>query len=94
MNRLVLPAVAAFFMIALGAAPAAAAPKPVGGCGNGFELVTVKTVLRTIAAAGSVDAIKAGDVNQDGYLCVKIIPNNGGPPQFDPAFAFVDNNAR
>jgi hypothetical protein len=94
MNRLALPAVAAFFMIALGAAPAAAAPKPVGGCGNGFELVTVKTVLRTIAAAGSVDAIKAGDVNQDGYLCVKIIPNNGGPPQFDPAFAFVDNTAR
>ena len=55
--------------------------------------MTVREVLRTIAALGSVDAIRAGDGNQDGYLCVKIIPNGGGRPQFDPAFACVDNTA-
>jgi hypothetical protein len=25
-------------------------------------------------------------------LCIKIVPNEGGPPQFDPAFVFVDNH--
>jgi hypothetical protein len=24
-------------------------------------------------------------------LCIKIILNEGGPPQFDPAFVFIDN---
>jgi hypothetical protein len=25
-------------------------------------------------------------------LCIKIVPNEGGPPQFDPAFVFVENH--
>jgi hypothetical protein len=53
--------------------------------------MTVKTVLRTIAASGFEESIKAFDVNADGYLCIKIIPNEGGPPQFDPAFLYLDN---
>jgi hypothetical protein len=53
--------------------------------------MTVKTVLRTIAAPGFEESIKAFDVNADGYLCIKIIPNEGGPPQFDPAFLYLDN---
>jgi hypothetical protein len=93
MRRYALSVAAAILATGLTSIPAAAAPKPVGGCGQGFELMTVKEVLRTIAASGSEAAIKAEDSNQDGYLCVKIIPNNGGPPQFDPAFAYVDNNA-
>ena len=72
----------------------AASNQPVAGCSQGFELMTVKEVLRTIVAPGSEGAIIAGDVNNDGYICVKIIPNEGGPPQFDPAFAFVDNTVK
>jgi hypothetical protein len=70
---------------------ASAAPEPVAGCSNGYELMTVKTVLRTIAAPGFEESIKSFDVNGDGYLCIKIIPNGGGPPQFDPAFLYLDN---
>lgn len=36
-------------------------------------------------------SIKDFDVNGDGYLCIKIIPNEGGPPQIDPAFLYLDN---
>jgi hypothetical protein len=53
--------------------------------------MTVKTVLRTIAAPGFEEPIKSFDANGDGYLCIKIIPNEGGPPQFDPAFLYLDN---
>ena len=51
-----------------------------------YELMTVKSVLHTIAAPGFEESIQSFDVNGDGYLCIKIIPNGGGPPQFDPAF--------
>jgi hypothetical protein len=30
-------------------------------------------------------------LNGDGYLYIKIIPNGGGSPQFDPAFLYLDN---
>jgi hypothetical protein len=55
------------------------------------QLMRVNTVLRTIAAPGFEQSIKDFDVNGDGYLCIKIIPNEGGPPQFDPAFLYLDN---
>jgi hypothetical protein len=54
--------------------------------------MTVRQVLRTIAAPGSEQAIIDEDKNGDGRLCIKIVPNEGGPPQFDPAFVFVDNH--
>jgi hypothetical protein len=56
-----------------------------------FEGMTVRTVIDTIAAPGFEDALHASDKNGDGRLCIKIIPNEGGPPQFDPAFVFIDN---
>ena len=51
----------------------------------------VQTVIDTIAAPGFEDALRAEDTNRDNRLCIKIIPNEGGPPQFDPAFVFIDN---
>lgn len=39
-------------------------------------------------------AIRDSDKNGDGRLCIKIIPNDGGPPQFDPAFVYLDNKSR
>ncbi len=34
--------------------------------------MTVKAILKTIAAPGLVDAIPRYDANTDGYLCVKV----------------------
>jgi hypothetical protein len=71
---------------------ASAEPRAVGECSSGFEGMTVRQMLRTIAAPGSEQAIIDDDKNGDGRLCIKIVPNEGGPPQFDPAFVFVDNH--
>jgi hypothetical protein len=88
--RVAIPAIA--LGLAIGSTGTAwAAPEPVAGCSNGYELMRVNTVLRTIAAPGFEQSIKDFDVNGDGYLCIKIIPNEGGPPQFDPAFLYLDN---
>jgi hypothetical protein len=88
--RFALPAVA--LGLAIGSPGLAfAAPQPVAGCSNGYELMTVKTVLRTLAAPGFEESIKSFDVNGDGYLCIKIIPNGGGPPKFNPTFLYLDN---
>jgi len=54
--------------------------------------MTVKEVNKTIVAPGFEDAIVAADANGDGYLCIKLVPNDGGPKQFDPAFLYVDNH--
>jgi hypothetical protein len=70
---------------------ASAKPRAVGECSNGFVGMDVQTVIDTIAAPGFEDALRASDKNGDGRLCIKIIPNDGGPPQFDPAFVFIDN---
>jgi hypothetical protein len=37
--------------------------------------------------------IRDSDKNGDGRLCIKIIPNDGGPPQFDTAFVYLDNKS-
>jgi hypothetical protein len=88
--RVAIPAIA--LGLAIGSTGTAwAAPEQVAGCSNGYELMRVNTVLRTIAAPAFEQSIKDFDVNGDGYLCIKIIPNEGGPPQFDPAFLYLDN---
>jgi hypothetical protein len=56
-----------------------------------FEGMDVQTVSDEIAAPGLEQAIRDSDTNVDGRLCIKIIPNDGGPPQFDPAFVYLDN---
>jgi hypothetical protein len=72
---------------------ASAEPRAVGECSSGFEGMTIRQVLRTIAAPDfDRQAFFDEDRNGDNRLCIKIIPNEGGPPQFDPAFAFVDNH--
>jgi hypothetical protein len=71
---------------------AEAATEPVKGCANGYELMSVKEINKTITAPGFEDAIIAKDANGDGYLCIHIIPNDGGPKQFDPAFVYADNH--
>jgi hypothetical protein len=88
--RVAIPAIVLGFAIG-STGTAWAAPEPAAGCSNGYELMRVNTVLRTIAAPGFEQSIKDFDVNGDGYLCIKIIPNEGGPPQFDPAFLYLDN---
>src|SRR5690349_12083056 len=70
---IVVPAAALGMM--LGSWVAAADPGTIGGCSSGYELMTVKQVLKTIAAPGFEDSIRAKDANGDGYLCIKIIPN-------------------
>jgi hypothetical protein len=66
---------------------------PVAECSSGFEAMTIRQVLRTIAAPSfEPQAFFDEDRNGDNRLCIKIIPNEGGPPQFDPAFVFVDNH--
>ena len=68
--------------VLIGAAPVASAQT---GCAPGLALMSVPDVLRTLAAPGSETAIRAADVNADGYLCVQVAPG-GGLAQF------TDNN--
>jgi hypothetical protein len=69
---------------------ASANPRAVGECSPAFEGMTIEEVL-VIAAPGFEDALRDEDRNADNRLCIKIIPNEGGPPQFNPAFVFIDN---
>jgi hypothetical protein len=78
--------------IAMGSTGVASAA-PAAECSSGFEAMTIRQVLRTIAAPDfDPQAFFDEDRNGDNRLCIKIIPNEGGPPQFDPAFVFVDNH--
>jgi hypothetical protein len=78
--------------IAMGSTGVASAA-PAAECSSGFEAMTIRQVLRTIAAPSfDPQAFFDEDRNGDNRLCIKIIPNEGGPPQFDPAFVFVDNH--
>jgi hypothetical protein len=71
---------------------ASAVPRPIGECSPAFVGMDIPTVLATIASP-DVDpqAFEDEDRNADNRLCIKIIPNEGGPPQFNPAFVFIDN---
>jgi hypothetical protein len=78
--------------LAIGSAGVASAePRAVGECSPAFEGMTIEEVLE-IAAPGFEQALRDEDRNADNRLCIKIIPNEGGPPQFDPAFVFIDNH--
>jgi hypothetical protein len=69
---------------------ASANPRAVGECSNCSRART-STVSDEIAAPGFEQAIRDSDANVDGRLCTKIIPNDGGPPQFDLTFVYLDN---
>ena len=91
LRRIAIVVPAATLGMMLGSWVAVADPGSTGGCSSGYELMTVKQVIKTIAAPGFEDSIRAKDANGDGYLCIKIIPNDGGPKQFEPAFVYADN---
>jgi hypothetical protein len=66
--------------------------EPVGECSPAFVGMTIQEVLDTIATPGfDPQAFFDEDKNGDNRLCIKIIPNEGGPPQFNPAFVFINN---
>jgi hypothetical protein len=68
---------------------AAAAPPPKNGCpGSAYTLMTVDQVLE-IATPGFEQAVRDEDANQDGNLCVKLLPD--AVPLFDPTFIYYDN---
>lgn len=81
-------AVAAVTTVGL-AAPVNAEPSG-SGCPSGFQLMSVKDVLKDIAAEGFRKAIKSADANRDGDLCIKILPEPVGP--YDPTFFYQDND--
>jgi hypothetical protein len=78
--------------LAIGSTGVASAA-PQAECAPAFKAMTIEEVLSTIASP-DVDpmAFFNEDRNNDLRLCIKIIPNEGGPPQFNPAFVFVDNH--
>jgi hypothetical protein len=66
-------AIAASTVLAL---PAHAA-QPTGGCGEGFELRTVKSLQRE--ARNTPDEVFTdADTNGDGYICNRYLPPGGG----------------
>jgi hypothetical protein len=72
---------------------ASAAPRAVGECSPAFVGMDIQEVIDTIAAPDfDPQAFFDEDKNGDNRLCIKLIPNEGGPPGFDPAFVFVDNH--
>jgi hypothetical protein len=79
--------------LAIGSTTGVASAAPPEECAPAFEAMTIQEILDTIASP-DVDptAFKGEDRNNDDRLCVKIIPNEGGPPRFNPAFVYVDNH--
>jgi hypothetical protein len=53
----------------------AAAAQPIGGCPTGYELVTVKYVLK---GAGLNEPDPSMDINGDGWTCLKILDTGSG----------------
>jgi hypothetical protein len=78
--------------LAIGSTGVASAAPPAE-CAPAFEAMTIDEVIATIASPDVPrQAFEDEDRNNDERLCIKIIPNGGGPPQFNPAFVFVDNH--
>lgn len=81
-------AIAAVATVGL-AAPVNAEPSSPG-CPGGFQLMSVKDVLKDIAAEGFRKAIRSADANSDGKLCIKILPEP--VDTYDPTFFYQDND--
>jgi hypothetical protein len=74
LKRILLVLSLTAIMAAVMAAPAMAA-QPVGGCPTGYDLVTVKYVLK---GAGLDSPDPSMDVNNDGYTCLKLLDTGSG----------------
>jgi hypothetical protein len=95
MRRLAVVVPTAVIGLVLGASVSFAdQPGTVGGCSAGYDLMTVQAVNDTLTEPGYEPYIIAKDAtgNNDGYLCIHVIPNDGGPKKFDPAFVYTDNH--
>jgi hypothetical protein len=68
---------------AIAVAPASAIPPPVGGCPTGWELITVRVVLKNISDPNGLPSL---DGNGDGWTCV-----NFGFLEQNGRVAFTDN---
>ncbi|TDL41137.1 hypothetical protein [Arthrobacter nitrophenolicus] len=87
-NAIAICAVLAASSIGL-AAPASADPSGTG-CPEGFDLLPVKKIIKEYAAPGFDKAIKSEDRNEDGLLCIKILPP--AVDFYDPTFFYQDND--
>ena len=79
-RRLSLLLVATMFIVLLAlmatfGVRSAEAAQPVGECPTGFELVTVKYVLK---GAGLDEPDASMDKNGDGYTCLKLLDTGAG----------------
>jgi hypothetical protein len=74
----------------------AAQAAPVGGCAEGFQLMTVADVLRDLAAPGFEATIQGHDRNADTYLCVMTSEAPGLVQMLAPytPFIYTDNNVQ
>ena len=73
--RRILFAMAVAALMAVMVASSAAAAQPVGECPTGYELVTVKFVLK---GTGLEEPDPSMDRNGDGYTCLKLLDTGSG----------------
>ena len=74
--------------------PAAAAPAERLGCPAGNDLMSVARINATLTTPGFEQAVIDFDAqgNNDGYLCVHLLPDAAGKnTPFDPLFLVGDN---
>ncbi len=75
----------------------AAADKPNGRCGFGFELLTIQDTLALVSDGSPnspevlLGALEGRDTNDDDLVCVKDLPDTPGSPSY--VRNVVDNTA-
>jgi hypothetical protein len=96
MRRHIVAITVGFVAVALvGASVAGAAPREKAGCPGGFDLMTVERINATITTVGFEQVVIDFDAagNNDGLLCVHLLPPTAGNKDlpFDPLFKVSDN---
>jgi hypothetical protein len=75
MRRILLALAVASLLAVMAASPAAAA-QPVGGCPTGYELVSVKYIVKNAPLEEPDPSMDA--VNGDGYTCLMLLQTGSG----------------
>ena len=73
---------------------AGAAPEEHLGCPAGYDLMSVEQINATLTTPGFEEAVSDFDAqgNDDGYLCVHLLPDAAAKnTPFDPLFIVGDN---